>query len=103
MIVPKPLSCCRQKAKPEHFGVANAIGAAISKVSGTWEQLVSYDEVPREEAIEKAKAEAVDLAVEAGAIRETVQIIDMEDVPLAYYPGNTSRLKIRAAGDLKSE
>ena len=35
VIVSKPLSCCRQKAKPEHFGVANAIGAAISKVSGT--------------------------------------------------------------------
>lgn len=103
VIVPKQLAGCRQEAKPEHFGVANAIGAAISKVSGTWEQLVSYDEVPREVAIEKAKAEAVDLAVEAGAIRETVQIIDMEDVPLAYYPGNTSRLKIRAAGDLKSE
>ena len=33
--MPKPLSCCRQKAKPEHFGVANVIGAAISKVSGT--------------------------------------------------------------------
>ena len=57
--------------------------------------------MPCEEAIEKAKA--VDLAVTAGAIRETVQIIDMEDEALAYYPGNTSRLKIRAAGDLKSE
>ena len=33
--------------------------------------------MPCEEAIEKAKA--ADLAVTAGAIRETVQIIDMED------------------------
>ncbi|MFR3293368.1 MAG: hypothetical protein ACLTQJ_09595 [[Clostridium] innocuum] len=41
------------------------------------------------------------MAVTAGAIRETVQIIDMEDEALAYYPGNTSRLKIQAAGDLK--
>jgi len=74
--------------------------------------------VPCEEAIEKAKAEEVDsavtaerfvilwsydLAVTAGAIRETVQIIDMEDEALAYYPGNTSRLKIRVAGGLRSE
>ena len=40
------------------------------------------------------------LAVEAGAVRETVEIIEMEDVPLAYYPGNTNRVKIKAAGDL---
>ena len=40
------------------------------------------------------------MAVEAGAIEETVEIIDMEDVPLAYYPGNTNRVKIKAAGDL---
>ena len=74
--------------------------------------------MPCEEAIEKAKAEEVDsavtaerfvilwsydLAVTAGAIRETVQIIDMEDEALAYYPGNTSRLKIRVAGGLRSE
>ena len=57
--------------------------------------------MPCEEAIEKAKA--ADLAVTAGAIHETVQIIDMEDEALAYYPGNTSRLKIRVAGGLRSE
>ena len=28
------------------------------------------------------------------------EIIEMEDVPLAYYPGNTNRVKIKAAGDL---
>jgi hypothetical protein len=33
-------------------------------------------------------------------LKETVQIIDAEDVPLAYYAGNTSRIKIKAAGDL---
>ena len=42
------------------------------------------------------------MAVESGAIRETVEIIEVEDVPLAYYPGNTNRVKIKAAGDLQS-
>ena len=50
--------------------------------------------------LEQAKAEAVNLAVNAGAIRETVEIIEVEDVPLAYYAGNTNRVKIKAAGDL---
>lgn len=100
IIVPEDLSGTRLVAKPEHFGIANAIGSAISKVSGTYEKLISYDETPREEALENARAEATNMAVEAGAILDTVAIIDVEDVPLAYYPGNTSRLKVKAAGDL---
>ena len=80
--------------------MAHAIGSAISKVSGTCEKLVDYNEFPREQALEQLKAEAVELAVQAGAVRETVEIIDMEDVPLQYYPGNTCRVKIKAAGDL---
>ncbi len=100
IIVPKELAGARQVAKPDYFGIANAIGSAISKVSGTYEKLISYDEIPRDEALKNARAEASSLAVEAGAIPETVAIIDVEDVPLAYYPGNTSRLKVKAAGDL---
>ena len=100
IILPEKISGAASVLKPEHFGCANAIGSAISKVSGTYEKLMNYDELPREQSLEKAKKEAIELAVEAGAVRETVEIIEMEDVPLAYYPGNTNRVKIKAAGDL---
>lgn len=100
IVLPEALQGAKSVAKPGHGGVANAIGSAISKVSGTYEQLVDYQAVPREQALEKAKAEAVELAVAAGAQRESVEIIDVEDVPLQYYPGNTCRVKIKAAGDL---
>ena len=53
-----------------------------------------------EQSLEKAKQEAITLAIEAGAVESSVEIIEMEDVPLAYYPGNTNRVKIKAAGDL---
>lgn len=101
IILPKKISGAASVLKPEHFGCANAIGSAISKVSGTYEKLMNYDELPREQSLEKARNEAITLAVEAGAVRETVEIIEMEDVPLAYYPGNTNRVKIKAAGDLR--
>lgn len=100
VILPENLVGACSVVRPEYFGTANAIGSAISKVSGTYEQLVNYDEIPREEALARAKEEATAMAVAAGAIPETVEIIDMEDVPLAYYPGNTNRVKIKAAGDL---
>lgn len=100
IVLPEDLAGAKSVTKHEHGGVANAIGSAISKVSGTYEQLIDYNETPRDEALAKARAEAVELAVAAGAIRETVEIIDAEDVPLQYYPGNTARVKIKAAGDL---
>jgi len=102
IILPEKLAGAQSVVKPDYFGMANAIGSAISKVSGTCEKLIDYDKVPREEALTQAKAEAIEMAVQAGAIRETVEILDVEDVPLAYYPGNTNRVKIKAVGDLAS-
>lgn len=101
IIIPEELGGAASVQKPMFFGTANAIGSAISKVSGTYEKLIDYNQIPREVALENAKNEAIDMAVNAGAVRETVEIIDMEDVPLAYYAGNTNRVKIKAAGDLK--
>ena len=102
IVLPDSLQGAASVVKPVHFGCANAIGSAISKVSGTYEKLINYDEIPREEALEQAKKEATEMAVSAGAIRDTVEIIEVEDVPLAYYAGNTNRVKIKAAGDLKA-
>lgn len=100
IILPTDLAGTAECVKPEHSGCANAIGSAISKVSGTYEALVDYDVTPREQALAAARAAAIDQAVGAGAIRETVEIIDSEDVPLQYYPGHTNRVKVKAAGDL---
>lgn len=100
IILPQELAGTSRVINPAHSGCANAIGSAISKVSGNYEQHIDYDVLPREQALERAKAEAVQLAVQAGAIESTVEIIEVEDVPLAYYPGHTSRVKVKAAGDL---
>ena len=101
VILPSDLEGTNNVVKPNFFGAANAIGSAIAKVSGTYEKLVSYDEVPRDRAIAEAKQAAIDLAVAAGAILERTEIIDVEDTPLAYYDGNTARVKVKAAGDLQ--
>lgn len=100
IILPTDMAGTAACVKPEHSGCANAIGSAISKVSGTYEALVDYDVTPRDEALAAAREAAIAQAVEAGAIRETVEIIDSEDVPLQYYPGHTNRVKVKAAGDL---
>ncbi|MFC3052145.1 hydantoinase/oxoprolinase N-terminal domain-containing protein [Kordiimonas pumila] len=85
---------------PEHAGVANAIGASIAQVGGEIDRVFSYDTVGRDTAISEAKAEAISVAVEAGAAPDTVQVIDIEEVPLAYIPGGAVRLRIKVAGEL---
>lgn len=86
--------------RPDHYDVANALGAAIAQVSGQVERLFALSEISREEALQQAKALAVEEAVKAGAKPSTVQIVEVEDVPLAYLPGNATRIRVKAAGDL---
>ncbi len=89
-----------QVIKPNHFAVANAVGAAIAQVSGEVDRVYSLAEIGRDEALADAKARAIEAAVAAGALRETVEIVDVEDVPLAYLPGNATRVRVKAVGEL---
>ncbi|MBL4894650.1 MAG: hypothetical protein JKY59_07270 [Emcibacter sp.] len=47
-----------------------------------------------------AKAEATNRAVEAGANEKTVSILEVEETPLAYFPGGAVRLRVKAVGDM---
>ena len=86
--------------KPEHFEAANAVGAAIAQISGEVDRVYALDSLSREQALDNAKAEASAKAVDAGADPDTIQIVDVEDVPLTYLPGNATRIRVKAVGDL---
>jgi len=86
--------------KPDHFPVANAIGAAIAQVGGECDRIFSLAELSRDEALDQAKGEASDRAVNAGADAGSIEIVDVEEVPLAYLPGNATRIMVKAIGDL---
>lgn len=87
--------------KPEHFAVANAIGAAIAQVGGEVDRIFSLDQLSREQALEQAKQEATEKAAEAGASEGSVHIVDVEEVPLAYLPSNATRIRVKAVGELE--
>jgi N-methylhydantoinase A/oxoprolinase/acetone carboxylase beta subunit len=86
--------------KPDHFAVANAVGAAIAQVSGEVDRVYALAEIERERALDDARRRAIDAAVAAGAAPATIEIVDVEDVPLAYLPGNATRIHVRAVGEL---
>lgn len=86
---------------PPHFGVANAVGAAMAQVSGEVDRVVKLAETPRDDAIALIRREAEQKAIAAGADQHTIEVVDIEDVPLAYIPGNATRIRVRVVGDLK--
>jgi N-methylhydantoinase A/oxoprolinase/acetone carboxylase beta subunit len=86
--------------KPNHFACANAVGAAIAQVSGEVDRIFMLGKSSRDEALADAKQKATDAAVAAGARADTVTIVDVEDVPLAYIPGNATRVRVKAVGEL---
>ncbi len=100
ILVPDDLAGASEVYKPSHYEVANAVGVAIAQVSGEVDRIYSLDDQSRDEAMSDAESEAVERAVRAGADRDTVDIIDIEEVPLSYLPGNAVRMKVKAAGEL---
>jgi N-methylhydantoinase A/oxoprolinase/acetone carboxylase beta subunit len=100
ILVPDDLAGASAVHKPDHYEVANAVGVAIAQVSGQVDRIYSLDEQDREEAMADARSEATDNAVAAGADRDTVEIVEIEEVPLSYLPGNAVRIEVKAAGEL---
>jgi N-methylhydantoinase A/oxoprolinase/acetone carboxylase beta subunit len=88
--------------KPNHFAVANAVGAAIAQVSGEVDRVYALVEIGRAEAIADARAKAIEAAVAAGARQDTIEVVDIEEVPLAYLPGNATRVRVRVVGELNA-
>ena len=101
ILLPPDLAGTSDVYKPDHYDVANAIGAAIAQVSGHIDRIFSLDEQDRDAALNEAKEQARNDAIAAGANPETVDIVDIEEVPLSYLPGNAIRLKVQAAGQLQ--
>ena len=64
------------------------------------EKVYSLDSMGREEALSNARNEAVEKAVAAGAERTSVEVVEVEEIPLTYIPSNAVRIRIKAVGDL---
>jgi N-methylhydantoinase A/oxoprolinase/acetone carboxylase beta subunit len=103
ILVRDELAGASEVVRPDHFAVANAIGAAIAEIGGEVDKVVALEGTTRAAAIEEATAEAVEKAVAAGAEHTTVRVVDVEDVPIAYLPGNATRIRVKAVGELDLE
>jgi N-methylhydantoinase A/oxoprolinase/acetone carboxylase beta subunit len=86
--------------RPENYAVANAIGASIAQVGGEIDKVYAIEPGRRDEALAEVRAEAIDKAIAAGAAPQSVTIVDFDEVPIPYLPGNATRIRVKAVGDL---
>jgi N-methylhydantoinase A/oxoprolinase/acetone carboxylase beta subunit len=97
-LVPERLAGVSEVVQVPHRAVANAVGAAIAQVSGEVDQI--FQNLSRDEALAQARQLAERRAVVAGATAGTLSVVESEDLPLAYLPGNSLRVRVRVVGDL---
>lgn len=100
IIIPDDLKGVEKIIRNPNGAVANAIGASIAQIGGQYEQIYIYSQISREEALKDAEMKANEQAVLAGAIKETIELVELEEIPLAYHPDNATRLRVKVVGDL---
>lgn len=100
VIAPNTLDTAFEVVRPRHCDVANAIGAAIAQVGGEAERFVSYNEVSRETAIDRVRADASLKAVAAGADPSTLRVNDIEEVAIPYMDNGSTRVRVKVIGEV---
>ena len=100
VLISQDIAGASQVIRPDYSSVANAIGAAIAHIGGEVDKVVAYEEQGRDAALSGVKAEAVARAASAGADPHTIEITDVEEIPLSYIPGGAVRVRVRAEGAL---
>ena len=100
ILIPDRIPGVSEIVRPEHFDAANAVGAAIASVSGQVDRIFHLGPDGRQAVLDEARDEARERAVAAGADPGTVQIIEVDEIPLAYLTSPAVRIRVKAAGTL---
>jgi len=99
-LVPERLAGISHVIRVPHGGCANAVDAAIAQISGETDQI--YRDLGREEAIAAADTLERERAIAAGTDRASLESVEVEDMPLAYLPGNALRVRVCVVGEMAS-
>jgi len=99
VLAPESLSGASQLICPPFHDVANAVGAACSKVGGSVDIVQGVSEQTVAQATEYAKKLAIQRAIASGAVESSVFIAEIDTMPLQYV-ANQLRTIVKAVGDL---
>ncbi len=100
LLVSRDLATAAMVHRPEHSGVANAIGAANAQIGAETERIVSYRQTPRDEVLRSLQDELTRELVAGGADATSVRVADIEETAVSYMADESTRLRIKLVGDL---
>lgn len=95
-ILPDDIKGASKVWRPEYFQVANAIGAAIGKISASAQAFGKADE--KEELVEKLRAEAEEKAIKLGAQADSITVVDITSEELPYV--NMHKYEVKVVADM---
>ncbi|SFR70939.1 Hydantoinase/oxoprolinase [Agromyces sp. CF514] len=99
IIAPDELDSVGELIRPDHFGAANAVGAALGEIAGQVERIYRTDG-DRGESVADAGREAAERARLAGADPDTIEVVAIEELPVSYIDGQAVLIRARAVGRL---
>ncbi len=100
ILVTEPLEGVEKCIQPVHHGAANAVGAAIAKVSGEIDTVALMNGQNEKAVVAAACDKAIKLAVDRGADPKDVRIVEVNKMRLQYMSTETIRIQVRATGKL---
>lgn len=101
ILVTDELKGVEQCLRPPHHAAANAVGAAIAKVSGDVDLIEVLEGKDVNQVVESVKRRAIEDAIAKGADPADIQIVKVEKIPLQYVTNKATRFVIKAVGNLK--
>ncbi|XVN42495.1 MAG: hydantoinase/oxoprolinase family protein [Candidatus Rickettsia vulgarisii] len=102
VLIPDSLRGTSKVVRPKYCEIANAVGVSIAQASGEVEIIAALKLSSLDAALAEATKLACTKAISAGAIPDSVHVIDIEVIPLAYMPNDTVRIKAKASGIIGS-
>jgi N-methylhydantoinase A/oxoprolinase/acetone carboxylase beta subunit len=100
VLVSRSLDTASELHRPEHSGVANAIGAANAQVGSETERIVSYRRVPRDQVLSEMSERLTEELIASGADADTIRIADIEETAVSYMADESTRIRVKMIGDL---
>jgi N-methylhydantoinase A/oxoprolinase/acetone carboxylase beta subunit len=97
-LVPDRLEGVREVIRPQDGEFAHAIGAAAAFVSGQCARICLDRPETRQAVLEDVRAAALARAIDAGAHRDRVAVVEVEKVPLTHLVHPALLIRVRAAG-----
>jgi N-methylhydantoinase A/oxoprolinase/acetone carboxylase beta subunit len=97
-LVPDRLEGVSEVIRPQDGEFAHAIGAAVASVSGQFARICLDRPETRQAVLEDVRAAAIARAIDAGAHRDRVAVVEIEKVPLTHLVHPALLIRVRAAG-----